>query len=127
MKKVKSIFFIVCFFVLCIEIGMRLIIWRSVNLFTSNVNEYTLNVTVYDKIGFGSVGCIGYDEANYLTIPYSIWLVKDVFLAKFICQYRSEHINIRIIGSENDVNYHWSFKQWQFIDTAKEIQEKNHE
>ncbi len=82
---------------------------------------------MYGEIGFGYVSCLAYDEENYLAIPYSIWLVKDVFLPKLICQYRSEHIDLRVIGSDAQASYHWSFKQWQFIDTAKEIQEKTHE
>lgn len=121
MKKNKLMFFIVCVFTVFIEIGMRLTIWQSIKTIISDKDKYTLNVTLYDRIGFGSVGCTGYDEANYLAIPYSIWLVKDVFLANFICQYRSEHISIRIIGDQRDINYHWSFKQWRFIDTDKEI------
>ena len=104
-------------FIILIESGMRFSIWNGLRDINPSASDYKLNLINYDRIETGFMGCIGHSEKKYLIIPYTLWLIKDVFLAKIICQYRGEHIFVYIKTDNNhiDKSYYWSFRKWQFI------------
>ncbi|WP_420899908.1 hypothetical protein [Escherichia coli] len=129
MRKIALWLFIAIF---CIESGMRFAIWRALDDILWDSGEYRIDIMRYDDISFGYVGCLGHDNHNYLTIPYTLWLITDVFWARIICTFRSEHIAVHVettIEHQGDrfypsIDYHWSFWHWRFIDNERERQEK---
>ncbi|EAY9565434.1 hypothetical protein BA086_22760 [Salmonella enterica] len=133
-NSIKKMIFCLVFCIIFIEAGMRFIIWRCLDGIIPYSKKYKLNIMVYDRIETGFMGCVGHHDENYLTIPYTIWLVKDVLYADIICRYRSEYMTIRIQTNDDYrssvnrvyINYHWSFSQWSFIDTYREQQDKKH-
>lgn len=128
MRKIVFWLFIAIF---CIESGMRVAIWRALDDVLWDSGEYQIGIMRYDYISFGYAGCTGHDDDNYLTIPYTVWLVRDVLWANMICYYRSEHITVHVettIVHQDDkfypsIDYHWSFRHWRFIDSERERQE----
>ncbi|WP_261831377.1 hypothetical protein [Leminorella grimontii] len=130
-RKTKAVLFSFFFFVAFIEGGMRLTIWWSANELTHNAEKYKIEVIVYDIVEYSYV-CPAHSEESYLSVSYTLWLVKDVFWVNMMCQIRGPHIDISVWTKESSrehdkrdfINYYWSFKQWSFIDSEREQQMK---
>ncbi|EPR9704747.1 hypothetical protein [Citrobacter freundii] len=108
----KKVLIILLLFVLCIEVGMRIAIWRALDEIVPQNATYRLEVTLLDNSLFRSCHAYGNEENNYMNVFYSLWLVS-IIDSWMICEYQSPYITLRV-DPPNLNFYHWSFHRMRF-------------
>lgn len=120
--RLKKIFFIILFFISFIEIGMRLSIYKAINDVTPEGSNYDLSIITYYVIS--PYTCFSDQNNNYKSVFYTYWLLSRVS-SNVICKYKSQYILLRVDTDKHIFDYHWSFRQWRFVDSYRELLEKN--
>ncbi|MBS9006125.1 hypothetical protein [Escherichia coli] len=109
----KRILLILLFFVLCIEVSMRIAIWRALDEIVPENATYRMEVILRDNTLTWGCSSYGNEENRYMNVSYSLWFIS-ILESKMFCEYQSPHIILRVISSENIDDYYWSFHHMGF-------------
>ncbi|WP_312817375.1 hypothetical protein [Atlantibacter subterraneus] len=109
----KQILIILLSFVLCIEAGMRIAIWRALDEIVPKNATYRMEVVLLDNSLSWGCSAYGNEENRYMNVFYSLWFTS-ILNSKMLCEYQSPYIVLRVITSEELRDYHWSFQNLNF-------------
>ncbi len=108
----KKIIIILLCFVLCIEIGMRVAIWRALDEVVPENSTYMLRVELLNNSLFDSCRAYGNDENSYMNVFYTLWIIS-IINSWMVCKYQPPYILLRV-DPPGLAYYHWSFHSMDF-------------
>ncbi|WP_312817376.1 hypothetical protein [Atlantibacter subterraneus] len=108
----KKIIIILLSFVLCIEAGMRIAIWRALDEIVPKNATYRMEVVLLDNSLTWGCRAYGNEENRYMNVFYSLWFIS-ILNSKIFCEYQSPYIVLRV-NPPNLNYYYWSFHRMGF-------------
>lgn len=109
----RRIIILLLSFIFCLEVGMRIAIWRALDETVPKNATYRMQVILLDNSL--TWGCSAYSngENRYMDVFYSLWFIS-IINSRMICEYQSPYITLRVITSEDLSDYYWSFHRMGF-------------
>ncbi|WP_318386822.1 hypothetical protein [Enterobacter sp.] len=108
----KKILIVLLALVLCIEIGMRVAIWRALDEVVPENSTYMLKVVLLDNSLFDSCRAYGNGGNSYMNVFYTLWIIS-IINSRMVCEYKSPYISLRV-DPPGLAYYHWSFHSMGF-------------
>ena len=108
----KRILLILLFFVLCIEVSMRIAICRALDEIVPENATYRMEVILRDNTLTWGCSSYGNEENRYMNVFYSLWFIS-ILESKMFCEYQSPYIVLRVAPPGLNY-YYWSFHRMGF-------------
>ncbi len=108
----KKILIILVFFMLCIEAGMRIAIWRALDEVVPKNATYSMEVILLDNSLTWKCRAYSNGENHYMNVFYSLWFIS-IINERMICEYQSPYITLRV-DPPGLKYYYWSFHRMGF-------------
>lgn len=108
----KRVIIILLSFVLCVEVGMRIAIWRALDEIVPKNTTYRMEVILRDNSLTWGCSSYGNDENRYMNVFYSLWFIS-ILNSRMFCEYQSPYIVLRV-DPPNLNYYYWSFHRMGF-------------
>ncbi len=108
----RRIIILLLSFIFCLEVGMRIAIWRALDEIVPKNATYSMEVILLDNSLTWGCSANGNEENRYMNVFYSLWFIS-ILNSKIFCEYQSPYITLRV-DPPNLNYYYWSFHRMGF-------------
>lgn len=108
----RRIIILLLSFIFCLEVGMRIAIWRALDEVVPKNATYSMEVILMDNSLTWGCSAYGNEENRYMNVFYSLWFIS-ILNSKIFCEYQSPYITLRV-DPPGLKYYYWSFHRMGF-------------
>lgn len=108
----RRIIILLLSFIFCLEVGMRIAIWRALDEVVPKNATYSMEVILLDNSLTWGCSAYGNEENRYMNVFYSLWFIS-ILNSKIFCEYQSPYITLRV-DPPGLKYYYWSFHRMGF-------------